>query len=255
MSAAKAVKYRHYYKKGCYFSMQEMDIRLIFGVLLGRIKWIVASVAVGILLFASYAYFFVPEQYTSSALLYIRNMASDTQANSATASNLSAAEYLANTYAVVMKTEPVLNKAYTRLNGELSTGELKGMISSSLMENTTLLKVSAKHSDPKTAQRACSAMAYAIADTFPTVTGEVTSAKVVEDATKAVQTAPNVLRNGMIGALLGLVLSVAVILLREFLDNTIRDKETLQMQVNVPVLGEIPSFTPNNVKKGGKHHA
>ena len=69
------------------------------------------------------------------------------------------------------------------------------------------------------------------------------------------QTAPNVLRNGLIGAVLGLVLSVAVVLLREFLDNTIRDKESLQIQINVPVLGEIPSFTPNNGKKGGKHHA
>lgn len=233
--------------------MQEMDIRLIFSVLLGRIKWIIASVAVGVLLFASYAYFFVPEQYTSSSLLYIRNMTSDTQANSATASNLSAAEYLANTYAVVMKTEPVLSKAYTRLNGEIPVAELKRMISSSLVEDTTLLTVSAKHGDPETAQLVCSAMAYAIADTFPTVTGEVTSAKVVEDATKAVQTSPKVLRNALIGALLGLVVSIAIILMREFLDNTIRDKESLQMQIDVPVLGEIPSFTPTG--KGGKHHA
>ena len=233
--------------------MQEMDIRLIFGVLLGRIKWIVASVALGVLLFASYAYFFVPEQYTSSSLLYVRNMASETQANSATASNLSAAEYLANTYAVVMKTEPVLSKAHTRLGGAISMSELKGMVSSSLVEDTTLLKVSVKHGDPEKARLACSAMAYAIADTFPTVTGEVTSAKVVEDATVAVQTAPNVTRNALIGALLGLVLSVAVVLLREFLDNTIRDKESLQMQIDVPVLGEIPSFTPG--EKGGKHHA
>ena len=233
--------------------MQEMDIRLIFGVLLGRIKWIVASVAVGVLLFASYAYFFVPEQYTSYSLLYVRNMASDTQANSATASNLSAAEYLANTYAVVMKTEPVLSKARTRMGGTVSIGELKNMVSSSLVEDTTLLRVSAKHGDPETARLACSAMAYAIADTFHTVTGEVASAKIVEDATVAVQTAPNVLRNALIGALLGLVISVAIILLREFLDNTIRDKETLQLQIDVPVLGEIPSFTLG--EKGGKRHA
>ncbi len=233
--------------------MQEMDVRLIFSVLLARIKWIVASVAVGVLLFASYAYFFVPEQYTSSSLLYVRNMASDTQANSTTASNLSAAEYLANTYAVVMKTEPVLQKAYTRLGGAVSVAELKGMVSSSLMEDTTLLQVSAKHGDPETARLACSAMAYAIADTFPTITGEVTSAKVIEDATTAVQTSPNVLRNALIGALIGLVASVAFVLLREFLDNTIRDKESLQMQIDVPVLGEIPSFTPNG--KGDKRHA
>ncbi len=233
--------------------MQEMDIRLIFSVLLARVKWIVASVAVGVLLFASYAYFFVPQQYTSSALLYVRNMATDTQANSATASNLSAAEYLANTYAVVMKTEPVINRALSELNGELTAGQLKGMISSSLVKDTTLLRVSASHGNPVVAQRACSALAKAISETFPTVTGEVSSAKVVEDASKAVQTAPNVTRTALVGALVGLVLSVAIILLREFLDNTIRDKETLQMQLDVPVLGEIPSFT--QVGKGGKRHA
>ncbi len=233
--------------------MQEMDIRLIFGVLLARIKWIIASVAVGVLLFASYAYFFVPEQYTSSALLYVRNMATDAQANSATASNLSAAEYLANTYAMVMKTEPVLNRALSELNGEVSLGQLKSMVSSSLVEETTLLRVSASHGDPATAQRACSAMAKAIAETFPTVTGEISSAKVVEDASVAVQTKPNVLRSALIGALIGLVVCVAVVLLREFLDNTIRDKETLQMQMDVPVLGEIPSFT--QIGKGDKRRA
>lgn len=233
--------------------MQEMDIRLIFGVLLARIKWIVASVAVGVLLFASYAYFFIPEQYTSSSLLYVRNMASDTQANSATAGNLSAAEYLANTYAVVMKTEPVLNKALAELDGAVSMKELKSMVSSSLMEDTTLLQVSARHGDPQTARLVCNAMAYAIASTFPAVTGEVSSAKVVEDATEAVQTSPNVMRNALIGALIGLVACVAFVLLREFLDNTIRDKESLQMQIDVPVLGEIPSFTQS--ERGSKHHA
>lgn len=233
--------------------MQEMDIKLIFGVLLGRIKWIIASVAVGVLLFASYAYFFVPKQYTSSSLLYVRNMASDTQTNSATASNLSAAEYLANTYAVVMKTEPVLSKAYTRLGGKVSVDNLKSMVSSALVKDTTLLQVSVKHGDPETARLACSAMAYAIADMFPQVTGEVASAKVVEDATAAVKTAPNVTRSALIGALIGLVISVAIILLRELFDNTIRDKESLQMQIDVPVLGEIPSFMPS--EKGGKRHA
>ena len=233
--------------------MQEMDIRMIFGVLLARIKWIIASVAVGVLLFASYAYFFVPEQYTSSALLYVRNMATDTQANSATASNLSAAEYLANTYAMVMKTEPVLNRALSEMNGEVSLSQLKSMVSSSLVSETTLLRVSASHGDPAVAQRACSAMAKAIAETFPTVTGEISSAKVVEDASVAVQTAPNVLRSALIGALIGLVVCVAIILLREFLDNTIRDKETLRLQMDVPVLGEIPSFT--QVGKGDKRRA
>ena len=172
---------------------------------------------------------------------------------SGTGNSRFAAEYLAKTYSVIMKTEPVLNKALAQLDNEVTLAELKQMVSSTLMEETTLLEISAVHSDPAIAQRACDAIAQAVEDTVPAVMDSASSAKVVEKASKAVQTSPNVVRNAIIGALVGLVLSVAVVLLREFLDNTIRDKETLQMQMDVPVLGEIPSFT--QIGKGDKRHA
>ncbi len=233
--------------------MQEMDVRLLFGVLMSRMKWIIASVAIGVVLFAMYAFLFVPEQYTSSALLYVRNMATDTQANSATTGNLSASEYLANNYAQVMKTEKVVNHALAQMNGEVTAAEMRSMVSSSLISDTALLKVSASFEDAAIAQKACNAMAKSLSEMFATVTGEVSSAKVVEDASKAVKTAPNVVRNALLGALVGLVVSVVIVLLREFLDNTIRDKESLQIQFDVPVLGEIPSFT--QAGKGDKRHA
>ena len=242
-----------YGKKRTVLHMQELDIKLVLGALLARLKWIIVSVAVGVLLFASYAYFLVPEEYTSSAKLYVRNMATDTQANSATAGNLSAAEYLANTYAVVMKSEPVLTRALDELDGAVTMSELKGMISSSLIKETALLQVSAKHSDPLVAQRVCSTMAGVLADTFSDVTGEVSSARVVEDAVPAWQTEPKVLRSALLGAVIGLAISVVVILLKEFLNNTVRDKESLQQLLNVPVLGEIPSFTQEG--KGDKRYA
>ena len=60
----------------------------------------------------------------------------------------------------------------------------------------------------------------------------------------------------LIGALLGLVISVAVVLIRQFADNTIHDKHDLQMHIDVPVLGEIPSFALHTTKsKGGRTHA
>lgn len=232
--------------------MQEMNLKLIFDLLVARIKWIIASIAVGILLFASYAYFFVPEQYTSSVMLYIRNMTSDANSNSATASNLSAAEYLANTYSVVLTTDPVLGQAVVELDNAVTIKQLRGMVSSSLVDETALLKISASNQNPALAQRACDAVAKATAKYFSTVTGETSSANVIGDASEAVQTAPNVVRNAIFGALFGMILSVGIILARELLDNTIRDKTTLQMQIDVPVLGEIPSFTEAVASKGGK---
>lgn len=232
--------------------MQELNLDLIFAVLLAKFKWIVASIAVGILLFASYAYFLIPDAYTSSVLVYVRNVATGTQTNSATASNLSASEYLANTYAVALKTSPVLTEASAELRGALSAGELSRSVSVSSVEETSFLKISAVHGDPQTAQLICSTIARVSANAFEEI-GEVGSAKVIGDASPASKTAPNVTRSAVLGALVGAVVSVFFVVLRELLNNTIRDKASLQAQVPVPVLGEIPSFGPATTKRGGHH--
>ncbi|MBO5929260.1 MAG: hypothetical protein J6Q42_04500 [Clostridia bacterium] len=232
--------------------MQELSLDLIFASLLAKLKWIVASVAVGILLFASYACFFIPDAYTSSVLVYVRNVATGTQTNSATASNLSASGYLANTYAVALKTSPVLTEASAELRGALTAGELSRSVSVSSVEDTSFLRISAVHGDPKTAQLICSTIARVSANAFEEI-GEVGSAKVIGEASAASKTAPNVTRTAVFGALAGAILSTFYIILRELLNNTVRDKLSLQAQIPVPVLGEIPSFGPATKKRGNNH--
>ncbi len=233
--------------------MQEIDLKLLFSVLLSRVKWIVTGVVIVAFLFASYSYFFVPEQYASTAKLYVRNMGENTQANSSTASNLSAAEYLANTYAKGIKLKPILKAACERMNDRITSAELSRMVSASGVEDSSFLEISVRHTDPEIASQACEAIANTLASDFPILTGDPSSAKVADPASKAVKVAPNVVRNGILGALVGGLFMVALFVLREVLDNTIRDKETLKLQMDVPVLGEIPSFTQS--KKGGKRHA
>ena len=231
--------------------MQELNLNLIFALLLAKIKWIVACAAVGILLFASYAYFLIPEAYTSSVLVYVRNVATGTETNSATVNNLSASEYLVNTYAVALKTTPVLEEASAQLRGALSTGEIASCVSVSSVKETSFLKISATHNSPEIAQLVCNTIAKVSANAFDEI-GEVGSAKVVGTASTAAKTAPNITRNALLGALIGVVASAAFFVLRELLNNTIRDKESLQAQIQVPVLGEIPSFT-TAAKRGGSH--
>ena len=75
--------------------------------------------------------------------------------------------------------------------------------------------------------------------------------------TDASKTAPTAVKSAIIGALLGLVLTVGVILIRQFTNNTIRDKYDLVAHLDVPVLGEIPSFefAKKKTAKGGRTHA
>lgn len=223
--------------------MQELDLHVIITLLLTKIKWIILCAVIGLLLLGSYTYFFVEDSYTSSVLVYVRNVATGTQSNSATASNLSASEYLANTYAVALKTEPVLNEASAELRGMLTANELAHSVSVSSVKETSFLKISATHGNPQTAQLVCSTIAKVSANSFDEI-GEVGSAKVVGEASKAVKTSPNVPRSAILGAALGAAISAFLFFLREALNNTIRDKESLQAKFDVPVLGEIPSFDP-----------
>ncbi len=231
--------------------MQELNLNLIFALLLAKIKWIIACTAIGVLLFASYAYFLVPDAYTSSVLVYVRNVATGTETSSATVNNLSASEYLANTYAIALKTTPVLEEASAQLRGVLSPEEIASCVSVSSVKETSFLKISTTHNSPQTAQLVCSTIAKVSANSFVEI-GEVGSAKVVGTASTAVKTAPNITRNAFLGALIGAVVSAAFFVVRELLNNTIRDKDSLQAQIPVPVLGEIPSFTTAS-KRGALH--
>lgn len=57
---------------------------------------------------------------------------------------------------------------------------------------------------------------------------------------------PNPLRNAILGAVLGLMAAVGIILAREFLDDTINDPERMSEQIGIPIIGRIMNFDADN---------
>ena len=229
--------------------MKELDFRAIFYLLLLKMKWIVLAVAVGGIAFGSYSVLLMPEQYTSTAMIYVINQQDNTNTDTATSSNLTASERLVKTMRTATTANWALNQASSRLNYRVSAGLLGKSTSFATVADTSFLKISVTLTDPRLAQEACNAMAQTSIDAF-TATGEKGSARLFQEATAAVKTGPHTLRNTLIGILIGAVLAVAFILLSALLNNTVRDKEDLAERLDVPVLGEIPSFEV--VAKGGR---
>lgn len=56
---------------------------------------------------------------------------------------------------------------------------------------------------------------------------------------------PNLATNLAFGALLGLLMGVAAVFLREFLDDTVKDINTLERETRLPVLGIVPAVLNN----------
>ena len=229
--------------------MQEFDLRSIFFLLIARAKWIIAAAIVGTILLGSYATFVLPEEYTSSAMLYMTNLDQETDSQAATSSNLSASERLVKTVRTATTAPWALEEASEQLDGVLSPKQLSSVLHFSLVQETSFLKLSVTYTDPELAQRACDVMAETAVLAFA-ATGETGNARVYQKAVTATKTSPHVLRLAMAGGLVGFLGAVAIIVLSTVFGATVCDKDDVQRHLNVPVLGEIPSFKV--AAKGGK---
>ena len=64
--------------------------------------------------------------------------------------------------------------------------------------------------------------------------------------------APNYRRNAILGAVIGALLSLLIVILRELLDNRVRDEDTLEARYGVAILGSSPN--QDSASKAGGHY-
>jgi capsular polysaccharide biosynthesis protein len=99
-------------------------------------------------------------------------------------------------------------------------------------------------------------IANAIAKVAPDVIAEIiegSSAKIIDHARlPKEQSSPNYLMSALIGAVVGAILAVAVILIRHMMDTCIHNEEELEKICSVPVLGLIPDLTADAKAVGKK---
>jgi capsular exopolysaccharide synthesis family protein len=66
------------------------------------------------------------------------------------------------------------------------------------------------------------------------------TATVVRRGTDAVQVQPKPIRNGILGGLLGLLLGVGLVVVREGLNTRVRDPEEVEQTLGLPLIGRVP---------------
>lgn len=150
---------------------------------------------------------------------------------------------LANTYTYIIKSQPVLEAVSDALGGKVSWQSLSGMLSASAPADAQIITVYITTPNPQL----CCDIGYAILETAPTIVPELYGAGRMTTLNRPVYPAtpysPNVLSNVSAGAILGILLSCAVIVAIAMLDTTIWHEEDLERAFDVPVLGTIPSIT------------
>ena len=253
-----------------------MELRRYLQILRRKLPLVVLSVLLGMV--AGYLATPRTARYTATATLYVgsRVINPDPRIGELSNDRATAIDRIVQTYAELIRTEASAAAALNKAGVPLSPQALVGATVTEPVVNTTLLKVSVTDPDPGTAQTLATALASSFVDRLadlepaPTTADGITAttdvgssgddgsggssgddsvvagipATVSDPAKLPVVPEPTGLtRNLLLGALFGLVISVGIVALLEYLDITIKSPSEAERRLELPVLGALPLHT------------
>ena len=200
----------------------EIDLRGLLSAILNRLTIIIlVGILVGGIAFA-YTEFFINPIYVSTTKVYILSR-QDPNEKGLTSGDLAFATYLANDYQVLLTSEPVLKKVKEDLKLDLTIGELAGMTSVELEEDTRILDIKVSSTDPKLAKKVADKVRDVANERTKLVMEGIEAVNPVDEASlPRVPSSPNVEKNTMLGFIIGFGLALLVVVVMFVLDDTIK---------------------------------
>lgn len=217
----------------------EFTVKEIINLVLKRIIWIIISLFVGLSTTFIYSKFILNPSYTASVKLYVIPNDSESSVN---LNELNYAQKVVTTYINFLNTNVFYKKIQDDTKLGYSINQIKNMTSVKSINSTEIFQISVTSLSGEDS--------YALAESMeriaPLLINTIKpSAKIsVVDPVNfpSKPSGPNIIKNTLIGGMLGLAASVIIIFLIEIFDINIKNKEDLIANYQFPVLGEIPNF-------------
>jgi capsular polysaccharide biosynthesis protein len=221
--------------------VENLDICEFLFILKKHLKLlIIIPVVCGMVGFGVSQWVFRP-QYESDTTLIV-NAAQSSQTTSITNDQINAAQQLVNTYAIIFKSDTVLDQVINNLNLGTDAKELASSITVNGVNQTEVIDITVRNPDPQVAAD----IANEIIKVAPTViidTVKAGSVEIISPAKKADKPmSPNKALNTAISLLVGLIVAIVISLVIEMMNNTFTSGEDMQKYLDYPVLGVIPNI-------------
>ena len=214
----------------------EIDLIDLFYLLRSRLWVIMISGIIIASIVGMVSSFLITPIYTSTAKLYI--LSKSTSLTSL--ADIQLGTQLTQDYMVLVKSRPVVTKVIDNLELDMTYEGLSNIISVSNPSNTRILVIEARYPDAWVAKK--------IVDEFANVSkSQIAKIMDAEEPTivengyaSPFPSSPNIMKNTIIGGLLGIVIAAAVIIVLHLMDDTIKDTEDVEKYLGLSTLGMIP---------------
>ena len=211
---------------------------------------IILTVIFAIVAYAVSAYFMTPK-YTSVTEIYVYNPKAGTNV---TQSDLNLSQSLLKTYIRILTANNVTGAVANRINelrgtegyeflreSKYTMGTIKSMISASEINDTEIISVKVTSTSPEEAYLINSLLLQELTPETKRIVKAGAVESLYEPTLPSSPSSPNILRNTVVGALLGFIVAAAIIVLLFMLDSAVRDEKDLTTTFeNITILGVIP---------------
>ena len=229
---------------------QTIDLRDIINIIRKRLGLILFSIFVVLVLGSIYTFFIATPVYTATTQLVVKLPNSDN--SSAYAGQVAGNIQMANTINQVIVSPVILDKVQSNLN--LPSNAFQKQVTATNLTNSQVITLTVKYSNPYVAQK----IADETANIFSMEAANLLNVTNVNILSKAkAQTTPISPKPKLylaISVIAGLVLGLAIALLKELFDNKINkeeDIETLGLTVlGVTTYAQMSDFNKNTNKNG-----
>lgn len=219
-----------------------MELRRYLAVL--RNRWLLIVVTVAVALSAGYAVSPRDAQYNAEATIFLGSTNVQTGPTEGLSNDfLTALDRIALTYSILIESGPIAARAIEITGLERSVSDVVRSTNAQPEPATQLLYIRFSDEDPEVAQAVTNALAQGFLDAVDELDAPGLPVSVSESA--GLPTVPEdtgLLRNLVLAGLFGLLASVGLCFLLEYLDVTIRNPDDVERRLELPVLGVVPTF-------------
>lgn len=233
----------------------DYTIKNLLELFLSKIWIIIAAIFLGGITAFCISKFIMPLEYSSHISMYVQSY-TEVQGNSDQNYNdISKSKQLINTYIEVLKDDAVMesvgnslskrfedsviSESFVLSEGSIKPSSLRSAISITTVTDTSALNIVATTKNAELSAAICNEIANQ-ADQYIDKAIGVGSISTIDTA-KVYNSpvSPNISKNTLIGAMIGLILIMFIIFIIDFFDNTVKDTGMISSIYNKAILGEI----------------